>query len=127
MRADGTLVTLDADNDPDGWRAARVSLGALGVVTALTMQTVPAFRLHGVDGPAPLERTLEQLDELPEQHDHFEMYWFPYTDTALLRSQRPDRRAADRALGVRAVRGGHSCWSTTGSARSHGSDAASRR
>ena len=85
MRADGTLVTLDEQSDPDGWRAARVSLGALGVVTAITLRTVPAFRLQGVDGPAPLEQTLDQLDLLPEAHDHFEMYWFPYSETALLR------------------------------------------
>jgi L-gulono-1,4-lactone dehydrogenase len=93
MRADGTVVTLDEASDPDGWRAARVSLGALGVVTAVTLRTVPAYRLHGVDGPAPLEQTLERLDELPEAHDHFEMYWFPYSDNALLR--RNDRTERD--------------------------------
>lgn len=98
MRADGTVVTLDEASDPDGWRAARVSLGALGVVTALTLRTVPAYRLHGVDGPAPLERTLEQLDGLPEEHDHFELYWFPYSDTALLRQgDRSEREPTPRS------------------------------
>ena len=86
MRADGTVVTVDEQSDPDAWRAARVSLGALGIVTALTIQTVPAFRLRGVDGPAPFEQTLDALTELPEQHDHFEMYWFPYSDSVLTRS-----------------------------------------
>jgi L-gulono-1,4-lactone dehydrogenase len=72
----------------------------LGVVTALTIQTVPAFRLRGVDGPAPLERTLEQLDELAAAHDHFELYWFPHTDTALLR--RNDRTQEPRTRRSRA-------------------------
>lgn len=85
MCADGTLLTLDAEHDPDAFRAARVSLGALGVVTALTLEAVPAFRLCGEDGPAPLEATLAQLDELVADHDHFELYTFPYCDTALLR------------------------------------------
>jgi FAD-linked oxidoreductase len=93
MQADGTVVTLDQQSDPDGWQAARVSLGALGVVTALTLQAVPAYRLHGVDGPAPLEQTLEQLEWLPDAHDHFEMYWFPYSDTALLRRNDRTERA----------------------------------
>jgi L-gulonolactone oxidase len=93
MQADGTVVKLDEPGDPDGWRAARVSLGALGVVTALTLQAVPAYRLHGVDGPSPLEQTLEQLDHLPEEHDNFELYWFPYSETALLR--RNDRTERD--------------------------------
>ncbi len=102
MRADGTLVELDERGDADAWRAARVSLGALGVVTALTLQTVPAYRLRGVDGPAALEQTLEQLDSLPEAHDHFELYWFPYSDTALLRrgdrtEHEPTRRSRPRA------------------------------
>jgi L-gulonolactone oxidase len=98
MQADGTVVRVDAQNDPDAWRAARVSLGALGVVTALTLQTVPAYRLRGVDGPAPLEQTLEQLDHLPEQHDHFELYWFPYSETALLRrNDRTDRDVSQRS------------------------------
>jgi len=101
MQADGTVVKLDEHNDPDGWRAARVSLGALGVVTALTLQTVPAYRLHGVDGPAPLEQTLEQLDRLPEDHDHFEMYWFPYSDTALLRSNDRSEREPRRRSKLR--------------------------
>ena len=85
MTADGSRVTLDEASDPDGWRAARVSLGALGVVTALTLQTVPAFRLRGVDGPAPLEETLAQVHKLAAAHDHFEFYWFPYSQRALLR------------------------------------------
>ncbi|HEX3803061.1 MAG TPA: D-arabinono-1,4-lactone oxidase [Solirubrobacteraceae bacterium] len=102
MRADGTVVVLDADGDIDAWRAARVSLGALGVVTALTIQAVPAFRLRGVDGPAPLGQTLEQLESLSGAHDHFEMYWFPYSDTALLRrndrtEQPPTPRSRARA------------------------------
>ena len=102
MRADGVTVSVTADDDPDAWRAARVSLGALGVVTAMTLQTVPAFRLRGVDGPAPLDRTLERLDELAGAHDHFEFYWFPYSDTALLRrndrtERAPARRSATRA------------------------------
>ncbi len=87
MRADGTLVSVDSDSDADAWRAARVSLGALGIVTALTIQAVPAFGLRGVDGPAPIRADARcALANLPEQHDHFEMYWFPYSDTVLTRS-----------------------------------------
>src|ERR1700728_3322118 len=47
MLADGSMLTLDAQSDPETWRAARVSLGALGVVTAMTLEVVPAFRLRG--------------------------------------------------------------------------------
>jgi L-gulonolactone oxidase len=85
MRADGTAVTLHADNDPDAWLAARVSLGALGVVTKVTLRTVPAFRLLGVERPMPLDEALERLDELSAEHDHVDLYWFPYARDAFVR------------------------------------------
>ena len=101
MRADGTLIELDPRSDPDGWRAARVNLGALGVVTELTIQTVPAFTLHGVDGPMDLEEVLERIDELAAAHDHFEFYWFPYCTRVLVRR---NDRTGDPPVGRSAVR-----------------------
>jgi len=104
MQADGTLLRLSEQSDADAWRAARVSLGALGVVTELTVQAVPAFRLCGVDGPMPLDETLDALPDLVAAHDHFEFYWFPYSRDALLRrndrTQEPpmDRSATQRYL-----------------------------
>ena len=53
--ADGSERTLDGG---DELRAARVGLGALGVVVAVTLRCVPAFRLHAVDAPQPLEAVL---------------------------------------------------------------------
>jgi FAD-linked oxidoreductase len=85
MLADGQLVTLDANTFPDAWNAARVSLGALGIITTVTIQTVPAFRLLGVERPIPLEFMLENLDRMATEHDHLDMYWFPYTDSAFVR------------------------------------------
>jgi L-gulono-1,4-lactone dehydrogenase len=83
--ADGSVAELGADSDPDGLRAARAGLGALGVVYALTLRTVPAFTIRRVDRPASLEETLAGLDELADRHDHFELYAFPHTDVAVLR------------------------------------------
>jgi FAD-linked oxidoreductase len=98
MRADGTLVELDAQSDPDGWRAARVNLGALGVVTELTIQAVPAFTLRGIDGPMELEEVLDRIDELAAAHDHFEFYWFPFTTRVLVRrNDRTDDPPAPRS------------------------------
>jgi hypothetical protein len=41
--ADGTCVTLDQQSDPEGLRAARIGLGALGIIYAVTIRTAPAF------------------------------------------------------------------------------------
>lgn len=82
----GEVVELDEASDPDGWRAARVSLGALGVVTAVTLRVVPAFTLRGVDEPRPLAEVLPRLDELADTHEHFEFFTFPHSPLALTRT-----------------------------------------
>jgi L-gulono-1,4-lactone dehydrogenase len=80
-------------------RAARIGLGALGVVAAVTLRCVPAFRLRGVDAPAPLEDVLGSLDELADGADHFEFWTFPHSPLALTRTNtrtEAPREAPDR-------------------------------
>jgi L-gulono-1,4-lactone dehydrogenase len=79
----GEAVELTAASDPDGLLAARVGLGALGAISAVTLQTVEAFALHRIDEPRPLDEVLARIDELARDNDHFEFFVFPYTDKAL--------------------------------------------
>jgi len=81
--ADGSKRALDGG---DELRAARVSLGALGVVAAVTLRCVPSFRLHAVDRPLPLEDVLGSLDERVDGNDHFELFTFPHSPLALTRT-----------------------------------------
>jgi FAD-linked oxidoreductase len=83
--ADGCERTL-TEADGDLLRAARVGLGALGVVVAVTLRCVPAFRLHAVDRPEPLEAVLASLDARADGHDHFEFWTFPHSQVALTRT-----------------------------------------
>jgi FAD-linked oxidoreductase len=84
--ADGSTLHCSEQDDPELLRAARVGLGALGVVAEVTLRCVPAFRLRGLDSPAPLEETLERFEELALANDHFELYVFPHARTALTRT-----------------------------------------
>lgn len=79
MKPDGSTVELNDDSDTDGLLAARIGLGALGVVTAMTLRTVPSFTLHAVDRAQPLDEVLESLDALIAENDHFEFYTFPHS------------------------------------------------
>jgi FAD-linked oxidoreductase len=81
----GEVLTCDATRRPDVFAAARVGLGALGVVTAVTLQAVPAFALQAVEGPGTLTAALEGFAELMTSADHVEFYWFPHTDATLLK------------------------------------------
>ncbi|MEV0465537.1 D-arabinono-1,4-lactone oxidase [Nocardia tengchongensis] len=83
MLADGSRVELNEQTDPDGWRAARVNVGALGVVTAVTLQMVPSFVLEGVERPVPVEEVLADLDTYVEGNEHFEFYMFAHSPLAM--------------------------------------------
>jgi L-gulonolactone oxidase len=92
--ADGSVRELTSA-EPSLLRAARVGIGALGAIAAVTLRCVPAFVLHRVDRPAPREEVFATFDERAEANDHFELFTFPYADSALVlernRSQDPPR------------------------------------
>ena len=89
--ADGSTLVVGPD-DLETLRAARVAIGSLGVVAALTLRVVPAFTLRGVDAPRPLEEVLEALEDLVEVNEHFEFFCFPHSPIALTRTNnRTDR------------------------------------
>jgi len=106
--ADGATRTLSAtDADPTDYLATRVGVGSLGVIATVTLRAVPAFTLRGVDKPAPLDETLDRLEQLGEENEHFELFVFPHCDTALTRTNnrveeppRPRSRASAYANDV---------------------------
>ena len=86
------------------FEAARINLGALGIVTALELQTVPAFRLRAVEGPMPLEDVLADPRAFAASADHAEFFWFPHTTVASTRrNHREGAETAPPLPGWRAV------------------------
>ena len=83
--ADGSVASCSAEQSPDLFAAARVSLGALGVVSAVTLSCVPAFDLAADERPMPLGEVLARFGEFAADNDHFEFYWFPYGKSALVK------------------------------------------
>ncbi|WP_236832281.1 D-arabinono-1,4-lactone oxidase [Blastococcus sp. KM273128] len=81
----GEVLVCDAERHPEVFAAARVGLGALGVVTAVTLQAEPAFALRAAEGPGTLTAALEGFEELMTSTDHVEFYWFPHTDATLVK------------------------------------------
>jgi len=93
--ADGSVRHLSAGTHPEVLRAARVGIGALGAISAVTLRCVPAFTLLRVDSPQPREEVLDSFAERAEAHEHFELFTFPYDDSALVlernRTEEPPR------------------------------------
>ncbi len=76
----GVVRNCSATEHPDVFAAARTGLGALGVLTEVTLSCVDSFTLRAVERPGRLADVLSTLDERVAGNDHFEFYWFPYTD-----------------------------------------------
>ncbi|MET9151168.1 D-arabinono-1,4-lactone oxidase [Streptomyces griseoflavus] len=79
VTADGTVLTCSEKENPDVFAAARISLGALGVVTAVTFAVEPVFLLTAREEPMPFDRVCAEFDQLHAENEHFEFYWFPHT------------------------------------------------
>jgi L-gulonolactone oxidase len=89
----GEVLHCSAEEHPEIFAAARVGLGALGVIVDVTLRCVEAFTLRAHERPAPLDEVLDDLPGLVGRHDHVEFYWFPYTDRVQLKTN--DRVPAD--------------------------------
>ncbi|OZF34020.1 FAD-linked oxidoreductase [Rhodococcus sp. 14-2483-1-1] len=100
MTANGRLVRCSRDENTELFDAARIGLGALGVITRITLDCVPAFALRAVEEPSTLTAALAELETTVAAVDHFEFYWFPHTDRVLTkRNTRLPGNAVLRPLG----------------------------
>jgi FAD-linked oxidoreductase len=92
--ADGSVVSCSAQTPAGGikapgplaaglFAAARVGLGALGVLTAVTLAVVPAFLLEAREEPMRWSEVISRLDELTADNEHFEFFWFPHAEGCL--------------------------------------------
>ena len=104
----GRLVRCDEHERPELLRVARVGIGALGIVTKMTLQCVPAFDLHAVETVEPLDGLLDNFEHHMASNDHMEFFWVPGSRHAhvkrnnrTLEPRRPQRglpRARDKLL-----------------------------
>jgi FAD-linked oxidoreductase len=82
--ADGSVRELTPAGDPELMRAARIGIGALGAISAVTIRCFPSFTLRREDSTHQLADVLDRFDEYAARNDHFELFTFPYSDRALV-------------------------------------------
>lgn len=78
----GDLLTCSATQNPEIFEAAKVSLGALGVIVEYTLQNQPTHRLKRRVWLEKLDTLMERFDELAAKHHSFEFYYLPFCDHA---------------------------------------------
>ena len=92
VTGDGSLLRATETENPDVLAAARVGLGALGIITAVTLRVEPLFTLEAHESPMSWDEALDSFDQLVEENHYVEMYWFPHTDRMLTKR---DNRTVD--------------------------------
>lgn len=95
VTAEGQLLVCSEKENPEVFAAARIGLGALGVVTAITFAVEPVFLLTAREEPMTFDRVVSDFDALHAENEHFEFYWFPHTDNC--NTKRNNRSAGPAA------------------------------
>jgi L-gulono-1,4-lactone dehydrogenase len=88
MLADGSLLEVSQERDPDIFRAAQVSLGTLGIIAGVTLQAVPMYTLCRVQSLITYDEALSMLASPPDI-DRFTIWFMPYTGQAVLSAMHP--------------------------------------
>ena len=81
--ADSSVVECSANVNAELFSCARVGLGAIGLISTVTLKVVPAFNLAVIEEPMRVDDVLQNLDLHVDSNDHFEFFWVPHTGWAL--------------------------------------------
>jgi FAD-linked oxidoreductase len=101
------LVTADGEvrwigpEDGNLLRAAAVSLGVLGIVTRVKLQTEPLYWLHIERKRITFDGALEDLDANVRNNRNYEFFWFPRSDLVYSKTmnESAQRTGGGRTLG----------------------------
>ncbi len=80
VTGNGEILECSEENNPEVFKAAQTSFGALGVIAKVTLRAVPAKRLHYKGHRERLSSVLANLERYKQENSHFEFFWFPNTD-----------------------------------------------
>lgn len=79
----GEEITASPTSFRELYDVGRIGLGALGVLTEITLFVEPLFALEAHERPMTWDTALATYDELTHDHHHVDVYWFPHTDQVM--------------------------------------------
>ncbi|MFF1339107.1 D-arabinono-1,4-lactone oxidase [Streptomyces sp. NPDC058290] len=103
VTADGRVLTCSEKENPEVFAAARIGIGALGIITAITLAVEPIFFLTAREEPMGFDRVTAEFDQHFAENEHFEFYWFPHTGNC-------NTKRNNRSQGPAAPPGAVSAW-----------------
>lgn len=84
ITADGDILYCSPTENKDVFEAARCSLGALGVITRMTLQAEPDFKLEAIQKPYKFSDILNDWDNVIHSSEHTRVWWYPHTDDCVV-------------------------------------------
>jgi len=80
----GTGDVLVLDDGDDRLDAARVGLGAFGIITEVTMRVGPAFQLVEDTESMTFDVAVGELDAIARSAEYVKLWWLPHTDSVIV-------------------------------------------
>jgi FAD/FMN-containing dehydrogenase len=91
ITASGEVLEINSDtvwrignNEVNLWEAASISLGMLGIVTAVTLRCEPLFYVRSEESVIEFDEFIERMDDYARRYEYFKAWWFPHTDKVYL-------------------------------------------
>lgn len=78
----GEVLRVGERSNAELWPAVKLGLGAVGIMSEVTVRTGPQHSVTLVESNEPLRRVLDHFEERASAVDHFSVRWMPHTDTA---------------------------------------------
>ena len=75
LAADGSLYELSKDQHPNWFAAARVNIGSLGIIYAVTIQCVPIFKLKHEQYQTSWKTIQKSYQQLNKENKFFSFYY----------------------------------------------------
>lgn len=83
VTARGEQVQCSRDHNRELFDAARVGLGALGIVTDVTLQNTRPYRLKRVSEWMPIEDIVANAQDTADKYRNFEFFYIPFAGMGL--------------------------------------------
>jgi FAD/FMN-containing dehydrogenase len=108
ITATGEVLECSPEQLPEVFKAAQVSLGALGIISQVTLRLVPAYRLHERIWRVSFGQCMAELERLIHENRHFEFFWSPGRDECMMKALNPTQAPPDALIDREGERIDHS-------------------
>ena len=113
VTANGDVVRASREHDEALFRAAQVSLGALGILADAEIQLTPAYNLHRRVWSQPIADILASAQARWSEHRNFEFFYIPFSghgiciahdETDAAPTERAPQNDDEETMGLKAIR-----------------------